>query len=91
MTVRISLTQAIAVAIAAAALPLVSINAAAQIAVSSNDGKVVLVNGVSTVREKPIDDTRHDHKSGCFTTKDHCRAERAIECGGAAAKRGHCL
>jgi DNA-binding beta-propeller fold protein YncE len=57
MTVRISLTQAIAVAIAAAALPLVSINAAAQIAVSSNDGKVVLVNGVSTVREKPIDDT----------------------------------
>jgi DNA-binding beta-propeller fold protein YncE len=57
MTVRISLTQAIAVAIAAATLPLFSINAAAQLAVSSNDGKVVLVNGVSTVREKPTDDT----------------------------------
>jgi DNA-binding beta-propeller fold protein YncE len=57
MTARISLKQAIAFAIAAATLPLFSINVAAQLAVSSNDGKVVLVNGVSTVRDKPSDDT----------------------------------
>jgi DNA-binding beta-propeller fold protein YncE len=45
------------VAVAIAAVPLFSINAAAQIAVSSNDGKAILVNGVATVPESPIDDT----------------------------------
>jgi DNA-binding beta-propeller fold protein YncE len=45
------------VAVAIAAVPLFSINAAAQIAVSSNDGKAILVNGVATVPESAIDDT----------------------------------
>jgi DNA-binding beta-propeller fold protein YncE len=57
MTLRISLTQAAAVAIATAALPLFSINAAAQIAVSSNDGKVVLNDGTVSVPASPVDDT----------------------------------
>jgi DNA-binding beta-propeller fold protein YncE len=38
-------------------LPLLSFGAAAQIAVSSNDGKAVLVNGVNTVPQDPADDT----------------------------------
>ena len=42
---------------AIAALPLFSLNAVAQIAVSSNDSKVVLVNGVVTVPANPVDDT----------------------------------
>jgi DNA-binding beta-propeller fold protein YncE len=57
MKLRISIMQAVVVAIATAALPLFSIIAAAQIAVSSNDGKAVLVNGVATVPDNPIDDT----------------------------------
>jgi DNA-binding beta-propeller fold protein YncE len=57
MKLRSSPTQAIFIAIATAALPLFDINAAAQIAVSSNDGKAVLVNGVTTVPANPIDDT----------------------------------
>jgi len=56
MKLRISPTQAIIIAIAAA-LPLFPITAAAQIAVSSNDGKAVLVNGVATVPDNPVDDT----------------------------------
>ena len=44
MKLRISRTHAVVVAFAIAALPLSAINAAAQIAVSSNDGKVVLNN-----------------------------------------------
>jgi len=43
MTLHIWLTRAVAIAIATAALPLFSINAEAQIAVSSNDGKIVYV------------------------------------------------
>src|ERR1700694_1418831 len=38
-------------------LPFFSFHAAAQIAVSSNDGKAVLVNGVNTVPPNPADDT----------------------------------
>jgi DNA-binding beta-propeller fold protein YncE len=57
MTLRILPTQAIIIAIATAALPLFPITAAAQIAVSSNDGKAVLVNGVTSVPENPVDDT----------------------------------
>ena len=38
-------------------LPLFSFAAAAQFAVSSNDGKAVLVNGVNTVPSSPADDT----------------------------------
>jgi DNA-binding beta-propeller fold protein YncE len=45
------------VAGAITALPLFSLNAAAQIAVSSNDGKVVLGNGVVSVPANPVDDT----------------------------------
>ncbi len=44
-------------AVALLALPLISFSAAAQLAVSSNDGKAVLVNGVNTVPPKPADDT----------------------------------
>jgi DNA-binding beta-propeller fold protein YncE len=57
MIPRASRTQAFIVAIATAALPLFSMNAAAQIAVSSNDGKAVLVNGIGTVPDNPVDDT----------------------------------
>jgi DNA-binding beta-propeller fold protein YncE len=57
MKLRTLIMQAVVVAIATAALPLFSLNAAAQIAVSSNDGKAVLVNGVATVPANPIDDT----------------------------------
>jgi DNA-binding beta-propeller fold protein YncE len=57
MQLRVSKTQALVVAVAVAALPLFPINATAQIAVSSNDGKAVLVNGVTTVPENPVDDT----------------------------------
>jgi DNA-binding beta-propeller fold protein YncE len=38
-------------------LPFFSFGAAGQIAVSSNDGKAVLVNGVNTVPSNPTDDT----------------------------------
>ncbi len=57
MKLRILRTHAVVVAVAVAALPLFTINAAAQIAVSSNDGKAILVNGVTTVPANPIDDT----------------------------------
>ena len=58
MKLRISLTQAVAVAaIVTATLPLLPINAAAQIAVSSNDGKLVLSNGTVSVPANPGDDT----------------------------------
>ena len=43
--------------VALVALPLLSPMAAAQIAVSSNDGKAVLVNGVNTVPSNPPEDT----------------------------------
>jgi DNA-binding beta-propeller fold protein YncE len=57
MKLGIARSQAVLFSIAVAVLPLFSINAVAQIAVSSNDGKAVLVNGVATVPENPIDDT----------------------------------
>ncbi len=43
--------------VAVLSLPLFSGGAAAQLAVSSNDGKAVLVNGVNTVPSNPADDT----------------------------------
>jgi DNA-binding beta-propeller fold protein YncE len=46
-----------AFAAALAALPLASLPAASQIAVSTNDNKAVLVNGVNTVPENPAPDT----------------------------------
>src|SRR6516162_2611580 len=57
MKLRISRTHTVIVAFAIAALPLTAINAAAQIAVSSNDGKVVLNNGTVSVPANPVDDT----------------------------------
>jgi DNA-binding beta-propeller fold protein YncE len=57
MKYPISKIHAVMVAGAIAALPLFSLNAAAQIAVSSNDGKVILVKGVVGVPANPIDDT----------------------------------
>jgi len=46
-----------ALSIAPLLLPFFCVGAVAQIAVSSNDGKAVLVNGVNTVPSKPADDT----------------------------------
>src|SRR3954463_10526819 len=40
-----------------AALPLFAFSAAAQLAVSTNDNKAVLVNGVNTVPDNPAEDT----------------------------------
>jgi len=57
MKLRISPTHAVVVAFAIAVLPLSAINSAAQIAVSSNDGKVVLNNGTVNVPANPVDDT----------------------------------
>jgi DNA-binding beta-propeller fold protein YncE len=57
MPVRILRMQAVVVAVAVAALPLLVIDATAQIAVSSNDGKVVLNNGTVSVPANPTDDT----------------------------------
>lgn len=45
------------VAFALAALPLLTVGATAQIAVSANDNKAVLVNGVATVATNPVPDT----------------------------------
>ncbi len=44
-------------ALALLTLPLFSIMAAAQIAISANDNKAVLVNGVNTVPPSPAEDT----------------------------------
>src|SRR5262249_61443496 len=55
MNPRISFVSGIAVALLTP--PLFSFGAAAQLAVSSNDGKAVLVNGVNTVPPNPTDDT----------------------------------
>lgn len=44
-------------AFALAALPLLTVTASAQIAVSANDNKAVLVNGVATVATNPAPDT----------------------------------
>jgi DNA-binding beta-propeller fold protein YncE len=57
MKLRISPIQAIVIAIATTALPLFPRDAAAQIAVSSNDGKVMLNNGTVSVPANPADDT----------------------------------
>lgn len=55
MNLRASWGRALAVALLA--LPFLSFGAVAQLAVSSNDGKAVLVNGVNTVPPNPADDT----------------------------------
>ena len=55
MNLRISRAGGLAAALLA--LPLLLSGAAAQLAVSSNDGKVQLVNGVVTVPPNPADDT----------------------------------
>ncbi len=49
--------QVSVLAVALLTLPFFWFDAAAQIAVSSNDGKAVLVNGVNTVPPNPADDT----------------------------------
>ena len=89
MTLRILPTQAIIIAIATAAFPLFPM-AVAQIAVSSNDGKVVLVNGVTSCSREPRRRHCHHHKPGCFTPKDNRRTQGAFERRRTAAKRRRC-
>src|SRR5437870_5897218 len=55
MTLHISRVSGLAAALLI--VPLFPSLAAAQLAVSSNDGKAVLVNGVNTVPPNPADDT----------------------------------
>src|SRR3979411_1819270 len=55
MNLRISSAGTGIIALLGAAL--ISFGVAAQLAVSSNDGKVVLVDGAAKVQEKPLDDT----------------------------------
>lgn len=55
MSLRISAASGLAAALVT--LPLFSFDAAAQLALSSNDGKAVLVNGVNTVPPSPAADT----------------------------------
>ena len=54
---RLRISRAAGLGAALAALPLFAFSAAAQLAVSSNDNKAVLVNGVNTVPENPAEDT----------------------------------
>jgi hypothetical protein len=89
MKYRISRIQAVMVAGAITALPLFSLNAVAQIAVSSNDGKVVLNNGTVSVPANPVDDTVTVQPRR-FAAKDHCRVQGAVERSRPAAKRGRC-
>ncbi len=51
------ITRANGLAVAILTLPFFSLAAAAQLAVSANDGKAVLVNGVNSVPPSPADDT----------------------------------
>jgi len=51
------ISRASGLAVAILTLPLFSLVAAAQLAVSANDGKAVLVNGVNSVPPNPADDT----------------------------------
>jgi len=51
------ISRASGLAVAILTLPLFSLVAAAQLAVSANDGKAVLVNGVNSVPPSPADDT----------------------------------
>src|ERR1700680_1153853 len=55
MNLRVSRAGGLGAALLA--VPLLSFGAAAQLAVSSNDAKAVLVNGVNTVPPNPADDT----------------------------------
>jgi len=55
MNLRISFVSGLAAALLTS--PLFSFEAVAQLAVSSNDGKAVLVNGANTVPSTPTDDT----------------------------------
>jgi len=55
MKLTISLANALGATLLT--LPLLTLNAAAQLAVSSNDGKAVLVNGTNTVPSNPAEDT----------------------------------
>jgi DNA-binding beta-propeller fold protein YncE len=57
MVMQVRRSQVTALAVALFGLPLFSGAAAAQLAVSANDAKAVLVNGVNTVPETPADDT----------------------------------
>jgi DNA-binding beta-propeller fold protein YncE len=54
---KIRFSRVGAVAIAAVSLSSFSFHAVAQIAVSSNDGRAVLVNGVTAMSATPVDDT----------------------------------
>ncbi|MFL5314669.1 MAG: YncE family protein [Microvirga sp.] len=54
---RLRISRAAGLGAALAALPLFAFSTAAQLAVSSNDNKAVLVNGVNTVPENPAEDT----------------------------------
>ena len=54
MNLRISSVSGLAMALLT---PLFPLGTAAQLAVSSNDGKAVLVNGANTVPANPVDDT----------------------------------
>ena len=87
MKVCISLTHAAVLVITIAALPLFSINATAQIAVFSNDGKVVLNNGTVAVPANPVDDTVTIIDLGVSPPESHCRVQGAVERRRAAAKR----
>jgi hypothetical protein len=65
--------------LALVALPLLSLGATAQIAVSANDNKVTLVNGVNTVVANPPPDT---------VTPSSTSAFRRRRCS-ARSRRGH--
>ena len=71
-------------------LPLFSFAAAAQFAVSSNDGKAVLVNGVNTVPSSPADDTVTIINLGVLPPKVVAELKAPSKRSGAATKRGCC-
>jgi len=75
-------------ALALLTLPLFSMMAAAQIAVSANDNKAVLVNGVNTVPPNPADDTATIIDLNVSPPKVIGEFEGAQQRGRPTAKRG---
>ena len=78
------ITKIGAFAVALAALPLLSFNATAQIAVSANDNKAVLVNGVKLGAAESGRRYRHHRQSGRLAAQGDRRAPGAEQRGGAA-------
>ena len=82
------LLQTSGLALALLTLPFLSFGAAAQIAVSANDNKAVLVNGVNTVPPKSGRRHRHHRQSGRLAAEGDRRTPSAEQRGRSTTERG---